>query len=108
MLCVEKFSNCIERGFVDDTSCSKRICKTRQKGRYHGIFTTALARLKFLLEGLLKKDDRILYMDTDSIIFMEYPNDTHTEDILTANVLGRWVEEITPEKHFETGLLRER
>ena len=41
----------------------------------HGRFTTALARLKLIREGLLKKIIPILYMDTDYIIFMDYPDD---------------------------------
>ena len=87
----------------------KKFVKHNGKGdMVHGIFTTALACLKLLLEGLLKKCECILYMDVDSIIFMEYPNDTRAEDIVMANVLGRWVDQITPEKHFETGLLRGR
>ena len=41
----------------------------------HRIFTTAVACLKLLRKGLFKKNNRILYMDTDFIIFMDYPDD---------------------------------
>ena len=79
----------------------KEFVKHDGKGdMVHGIFTTALARLKLLREGLLKKNNRILYMDTDSIIFMDYPDDKlYVESIETRNVLGCWEDEIKPKKH---------
>ena len=44
-------------------------------------------------------------MDTDSIIFMDYPDDElYVEPIETRNVLGCWVDEIKPKKHPETGV----
>ena len=54
----------------------KEFVKHDGKGdMVHGIFTTTLACLKLLQQGLLKKSNRISYMDTDSIIFMDYPGE---------------------------------
>ena len=51
----------------------KEFVKHDGKGdMVHGIFTTTHACLKLFQEGLLKKGDCILYMDTDSIIFIDY------------------------------------
>ena len=88
----------------------KEFVKHDRKGdMVHGIFTTTFALLKLLLEGLLKKNGRILYMDTNSIIFMDYPDDeSYVESIETRNVLGCWVDEIKPKKHPVTGRLCER
>ena len=70
---VEKnFKVLSKRVLLTTNRVQKEFVKHDGKGdMVHGIFTTALACLKLLREGLLKKINRIFYMDTDSIIFMD-------------------------------------
>lgn len=60
-------------------------------------FTTSWARLK-LLEMLRKLGKRVLYCDTDSVMFLTNPGDWEPE---LGNVLGMWSSELKPgEKHI--------
>jgi lipopolysaccharide biosynthesis glycosyltransferase len=55
-------------------------------------FTTAHARLH-LYDAVQKLDDRVLYMDTDSVVFTSVPNSDNWVPELD-NYLGGWTDEV--------------
>ncbi len=62
-----------------------------------GSFVTCYGRMR-LYEELLKIDDRVLYFDTDSIIFIS--NENHNEPRL-ADYLGKFTNEIIGDNYIE-------
>ena len=62
----------------------------------HGAFTTAWARLHLYEQGLQKKNEKGLYFDTDSIIYLLKPGD---EPLPLGNELGQFTDEIEPVVH---------
>lgn len=86
----------------------KELRKHDGKGSMiHGAFTTAYARLHLYEMGLKPKGDRVLYFDTDSIIYLLKPGDT---PLPLGDGLGQFTNEIEPEVHpdFPEELPRER
>lgn len=61
-----------------------------------GVMTTSYARL-LLYDAMEKLGSRLLYTDTDSVIFMEKPGDLQLD---TGPYLGCLQDEVSPEKHI--------
>ena len=60
-------------------------------------FTTSLARLK-LLDMMRQLGDRVLYTDTDSVMYISRPGDYEPP---RGNLLGQWTDELKPgESHI--------
>ena len=62
-------------------------------------FTTCWARLK-LYATLEKLRERVLYMDTDSVLFLSYPNNPHIKDPDLGDYLGDFKDELPAGDHI--------
>ena len=86
-----------ENAVVVTHKVKKELKKHDGKGSIiHGAFTTAWARLHLYEKGLQKKTDRVLYFDTDSIIYLLKEGD---EPLPLGDGLGEFTDEVEPVVH---------
>jgi len=82
-------------GSNDDKLCYQRNYSI-------GAFTTAQARLK-LYEGLDRLGDRVLYYDTDSIIYVARAGEDPNQLLPLGKYLGDWTNEIDDDNKYGYG-----
>ena len=95
----EKKNFCIldDNAILTTHKMRKEFKRTDCKGSIiHGAFTTAWARIHLAKEGLLKLRRRVLYFDTDSVIYVKKKN----ESGLPLGVkIGEFTNEVEPMEH---------
>jgi predicted GIY-YIG superfamily endonuclease len=77
-------------------SQEKKLCYQRNMAL--GVFTTSQARLK-LYERLEALGDRVLYYDTDSIIYVARAGEDPNDLVQLGKYLGDWTNELGPKDH---------